>query len=536
MKREKFWNGLVKVLWGAVLVLLGFTLASTFGTGRRHSKMRISDSEWSKLMLVLGVVDNDYVDKIDKEEVTERILPLIMAELDPHSMYLPPEDLRAADEDLQGGFEGIGVQFNMPEDTVVVTAVIGGGPSEKAGLMTGDRIVTVNGRNIAGIKFQMDSVVKLLKGPRGTKVTVGIARGGEQDVLPFDIVRDVIPVNSVDVAYMADDTTGYIKLEKFARTSYVEFLKAVAQLQEQGMKKLIFDLRGNSGGYLDQALLLCNEFLDKGDLIVYMEGRNAPRQDMFADGRGTCREVELAVLIDEGSASSSEIFAGAIQDNDRGTIYGLRSFGKGLVQEPRYFSDGSGIRITVARYFTPSGRCIQKPYVDYGESHFDDIIARYSSGEMMSADSIKVNDSLKFNTIKKGRTVYGGGGIIPDVFVPLDTTGVSDYLIRCNRQSLLIKYANLMADKYRSSLRSIKDMDSLDKFLDSIHIEDGFIEYTSSLGVVPSKADWKISGDIILIQIRALIGRYTPMGDNAFYPIYLTIDNTMKRAMEPISQ
>jgi carboxyl-terminal processing protease len=294
------------------------------------------------------------------------------------------------------------------------------------------------------------------------------------------------------------------------------------------MRRLIFDLRDNTGGYLDQALMLCNEFLEKGDLIVYMEGRNRPRQDVYADGRGSCRDIELAVLINEGSASSSEIFAGAMQDNDRATLYGLRSFGKGLVQEPLFFSDGSGIRLTVARYHTPSGRCIQKPY---GEGYGYDIYERYLHGEMTSVDSIKVNDSLKFET-RAGRTVYGGGGIIPDVFVPIDTTRYTEFLGACNRQSLQAKYANMVADRYRARLREIHDLPTLNRFLDGLNLKEGFIAYAKERGVVPTAEDWAISGELILVQLRALIGRNTPMNDAAFYPIYLSTDNVLEAALK----
>jgi len=331
----------------------------------------------------------------------------------------------------------------------------------------------------------------------------------------------------VDVAYMLNDTTGFIKLAKFSRSTYLEFLKAALSLREQGMKRLIFDLRDNTGGYLDQALMLCNEFLDKGDLIVYMEGRNRARSDVFADGKGSCRDIALAVLINEASASSSEIFAGAMQDNDRATLYGLRSFGKGLVQEPVFFSDGSGIRLTVARYYTPSGRCIQKPYSeDYGY----DLYERYLHGEMMSVDSIRVNDSLRFET-RGGRTVYGGGGIIPDVFVPIDTTHYTEYMGNCNRQSLQVKFANRVADRHRAALREIHDLPSLERFLNGIDLKREFIAFTTSQGVAPAPGEWEISGETLLVQIRALIGRNTPMNDDAFYPIYLQIDNVVEAAL-----
>lgn len=527
---ERKQGTIITILWWVIIVLcviLGFRVFQR----SKQNYVKIPQSEWAKLMLVLNSVERDYVDEIDQSEVTEKILPAIMSKLDPHSIYLPPVELEESVEDLSGGFEGIGIQFNVPNDTAIITNVISGGPSEKAGLLSGDRIVKVDEEVIAGVSKPQDSMVRLMKGRRGTKVTVYVARQGEPDLIPFSITRDKIPVNSVTASFMVDDTTGYIKLEKFARTTYKEFLEASLKLREQGMKRLIFDLRDNVGGYLDQALLLANEFLDKGDQVVYMEGRNRPREDVYADGKGKCRDISLAVLINEGSASSSEIFAGAMQDNDRAVLYGRRSFGKGLVQEPLMFSDGSGIRLTVARYHTPSGRCIQKPYGETEEEYAYDIYERYRNGEMMNADSIKVNDSLKFET-KGGRTVYGGGGIIPDVFVPIDTTGYTDYIADCNRKSLIIKYANKVSDQHRAELRGLKDLQSVNRFLDGLALKDGFISFSKENGLEPTAQDWEISGNIILVQVRALIARYTPMGDDAFYPIYLSIDNVMAEAVK----
>ena len=524
---EKTHSRLLAAGWAVIIILLLVLLGRLWQHGKRN-EMKIPDSDWAKLMLVLQSVDRDYVDEIDQKAVTEQILPDILARLDPHSVYLPPVEMEAAEQDLQGGFDGIGIQFNVPNDTAVVTHVIAGGPSEKAGLLSGDRIVQVDDRVIAGKQTPQDTMVRLMKGKRGSQVRIHVRREGVKDPILFNITRDVIPVNSVDVAFMLNDTTGYIKLSKFARSTYLEFLKAALSLRGQGMKRLVFDLRDNTGGYLDQALLLSNEFLEKGDLIVYMEGRNRPRNDVFADGKGSCRDIELAVLINEGSASSSEIFAGAMQDNDRATLYGLRSFGKGLVQEPLFFSDGSGVRLTVARYHTPSGRCIQKPY---GEDYGYDIYERYLHGEMMSVDSIKVNDSLKFET-RGGRTVYGGGGIIPDIFVPLDTTRYTEYMGKCNRQSLQVKFANLMADRYRPRLREIRDLPTLNRFLDGLDLKREFIAYTTSQGVVPTPGEWEISGPAMLVQVRALIGRNTPMNDEAFYPIYLSIDNVIDAVMK----
>ena len=510
-------------------VVIAVLLAALFGLWQRgrNKQVQIPEGDWAKLMLVLQSVDRDYVDTVDQKAVTEEILPAILSKLDPHSLYLPPVELKAAEEDLQGGFDGIGIQFNVPNDTAIITHVIPGGPSEKAGLLSGDRILQVDDRVIAGNQTPQDTMVRMMRGQRGSKVTIHVRRDGVADPLAFTIERGMIPVNSVDVAYMINDTTGFIKLAKFSRSTYLEFLKAALSLREKGMKRLIFDLRDNTGGYLDQALLLCNEFLEKGDLIVYMEGRNRARSDVFADGKGSCRGIELAVLINEASASSSEIFAGAMQDNDRATLYGLRSFGKGLVQEPVFFSDGSGIRLTVARYYTPSGRCIQKPY---GDDYGYDLYERYLHGEMMNVDSIKVNDSLRFET-RGGRTVYGGGGIIPDVFVPIDTTHYTEYMGNCNRQSLQVKFANRVADRHRAALREIRDLPTLERYLDGIDLKREFIAFTTSQGVVPTPEEWTISGETLLVQIRALIGRHTPMNDDAFYPIYLRIDNVVEAAL-----
>lgn len=512
-----------------IALLLAAMLAQNIVSNSRKNKIDLGQTkdDWAKLMLILNKVDSDYVDEIDHAKVTEEILPEIMSKLDPHSVYLPPTELEAADESLQGGFFGIGIQFTVPNDTAVVSNVISGGPAEKAGILSGDRIIKVDTIAIAGNGTPQDSMVRLMRGPKGTKVTIGVSRDGDPSIIPFDIIRDKIPDKSVETGIMLNDTTGFIKLSKFSKTSYFEFLKEIIELRAAGMKKLIFDLRDNTGGYLDQAVLLANEFLGKGDLVVYMEGRNRARQDIFADGKGSCKDIELAVLINESSASSSEIFAGAIQDNDRGTIYGLRSFGKGLVQEPVYFTDGSGIRLTVSRYHTPTGRCIQKPYSDDYEY---DIYERYMSGEMMSADSIKVNDSLKFTT-PGGKIVYGGGGIIPDVFVPLDTTRTTEYLIKCNRQSLQVKFANETCDRQRARIRSIEDMDALEKFFSGMDLKKEFTAYTKARDIVATDDEWAISGELIITQIKALIGRYTPLGDDAFYMIYKDIDNDIQAAL-----
>ncbi len=490
----------------------------------RRTELQVNDHKWDKLLLILEQIDRNYVDTIDYEAVIERTLPALMSNLDPHSLYLPPQELKSADESLEGNFSGIGIEFNVPDDTATVINVVTGGPSERAGLLSGDKIVKVDGENIAGIKMNQDSMVARLKGPQGSVVNIEVKRDNLKELLPFSITRDRIPVNSLDVALMLNDTVGYMKLSKFAKTSHAEFAEAAEKLRSEGLKTLIFDLRDNAGGYLDQALLLANEFLGKDELIVYMEGLHRKRSDFHADGKGRMQDVKLYVIINEGSASSSEIFAGAIQDNDRGTIAGRRSYGKGLVQEPIYFTDKSGIRLTVARFYTPTGRSIQKPY---SENYRYDILERYEHGEMMEADSMKINDSLKYVT-PKGKIVYGGGGIIPDIFVPLDTAGVTDYLIDVNRKSLQIKYSARLADRYRQQLRKVGSMEDLRELLGRIDIGRGFRNYAAANGVpLPDVAEWRKSEEIIVTQIKGLFGRYSKLDDIAFYSYLLQIDNAI---------
>ncbi len=491
-------------------------------SGKR--RIAVDNHKWAKLLLVLDQIEKHYVDSVNYKEIVEKTLPMVLQNLDPHSVYLPPQELEVAEESLEGNFSGIGVQFNVPNDTVVIINVIPGGPSERVGILSGDRIITVDGENVAGVKMNQDSIVKKLKGPQGSLVKVEVKRDNLSELVPFTIKRDRIPVHSVDVAFMLNDTLGYVKLSKFSRTSYIEFMEAATMFKEKGAKSLVFDLRDNSGGYLDQALLLSNEFLPKGALIVYMDGNHRKREDFFADGRGSLQDIGLYVLINESSASSSEIFAGAIQDNDRGTIVGRRSFGKGLVQEPIYFTDKSGIRLTVARFYTPTGRCIQKPYT---ENYPYDILERYNHGEMMVADSIKRNDSLKFVT-PGGKTVYGGGGIIPDIFVPIDTAGVTDFLVAVNRKSLQVKYSIKLADRYRTQLREIKSFDQLDKLISTIDFENGFLDFARQNGIVPKGNDWVKSKEFLVTQMKGLFGRYSVLDDKAFYPYILRVDNVIE--------
>ena len=515
------------VLIAVLGIIVGALSVATYNTWlQKKNFYKTQYGEWRKLNLILEQVDKNYVDTVDNEKVTDAAIVAALAELDPHSVYMPPVELDAAETDLAGNFDGIGIQFNVPNDTAIVLEVIPGGPSEKAGLLQGDRILKVGDKVIAGVNFPQDSMVRRMKGPAGSKVEILIGRGKEQ--IPFEITRGKVPVHCVDAAFMVDDTTAYLKLSKFSKTTYQEVNHAATKLLAQGMKKLIFDLRDNSGGYFDQALLLGNMFLEKGDDIVYMQGLHRKKEDYKADGRGILKEITLDVLINESTASSSEIFAGAIQDNDRGRIIGRRSFGKGLVQEPIYFNDGSGVRLTVARFYTPSGRCIQKPYSD---DYRYDIYKRYSGGEMYDADSIKVDSSAVFKTVG-GRTVYGGGGIIPDIFVPLDTTRASNFFIACNRKTTQMRFASAMFDRYRESLSGISDFGELELFLNKMDIPSKFRQYASATdGITCSDQEWKDTENYLLPQLRALVGRYSKLGEDAFYKLYLGVDTTVKKAI-----
>lgn len=526
MKRiSSIWIAVLGVAVGALAVLAYDSYS------QKKNLIRVQYGDWRKLNLILDQIDRNYVDTINVNDVTEAAITAALAELDPHSVYMPPVELTEAETDLAGNFDGIGIQFNVPNDTAIVLEVIPGGPSEKVGLQKGDRILKVGEKDIAGVRFPQDSMVRRMKGPAGTKVTVTVGRGNER--IPFEITRGKIPMHCVDAAFMINDTTGYIKLSKFSRTTFTEVTEASAKLVGEGMTRLIFDLRDNTGGYLDQALLLSDMFLREGDEIVYMQGLHRKKDNYKADGKGLLQDIGLTVLINESTASSSEIFAGAIQDNDRGVIIGRRSFGKGLVQEPIYFSDGSGVRLTVARFYTPSGRCIQKPY---SEDYQYDIYKRYADGEMYDADSIKVDSTAAYKTVA-GRTVYGGGGIIPDIFVPVDTTRVTKFFIACNKKATQMRFASAMFDRYKGSLTEIGDYDELNRFLDRMNLPAAFREYASSKdGISCTQKEWDETSDYLLPQLRALVGRYSRLGENAFYKMYLNVDVTLKKAIESDSR
>ena len=426
----------------------------------QHSNIR---SRNDKLNSILNIIESSYVDSVNRNDLVETAIPAILKKLDPHSVYIPAKDLARANEPLQGNFEGIGISFNMLTDTILVISTIPGGPSEKLGLLPGDKILYVNDSLVAGKHISDEKVMGMLKGPRGTVVKIKILRNGQKELLPFEITRDKIPIYSVDIDYMVNDHTGYIRINAFAMTTFDEFMKGLRELKGQGMTSLILDLRGNSGGVMEAAIQIADQFLKKGQLIVYTKGRAQPRNEARATGNGEFETGDLVVLIDEWSASASEILAGALQDNDRGTIIGRRSFGKGLVQEPVSFADGSGMRLTIARYYTPTGRSIQKPYNNGFDKYYDDLNERYSRGEFAVSDSIHFSDSLRFVT-PGGHIVYGGGGIMPDKFVPVDTSGISPYFIKV--KSYIYRFALKYTESNRETLKKFTESGEMEKFLD----------------------------------------------------------------------
>ena len=429
--------------------------AATFGISAQYSRSNSASRQQQKLLMVENIVNNLYVDNVDEEKIVENAVRGILENLDPHSSYSTKEETTSSQETMQGSFSGIGIQFNMQKDTLYVVQTIAGGPSEKVGILPGDRFIAVDDSIIAGRKLKNTDIMKRLRGPKGTKVNIKVKRGSNAELLEFRITRDDIPLNSIYAVYMADGKTGYIRLSRFAATSYKEFKDAITKLKKQGMQQLILDLTDNGGGYMQIAAQIANEMLNRGNLIVYTQGRKSPRQNLNADGSGTFRTQKVVVMINQFSASASEILSGAIQDWDRGVVVGRRSFGKGLVQREFLLPDSSSFRLTIARYYTPSGRNIQKPYVKGDREDYDkDIIDRYNHGELQSADSIHFADSLKHTTLRLHRTVYGGGGIMPDVFVPLDTTQYTDYHRRLVAKGIIPQFALRYVDKNRADLKA----------------------------------------------------------------------------------
>lgn len=481
-----------------------------------------------KITSILNIIESDYVDTVNRSELIEAAIPAILKKLDPHSVYIPAKDLIRANEPLQGNFDGIGISFNMMTDTILVISTIPGGPSEKIGLLAGDKIIYVNDSLVAGKNLSDEKVMGMLKGPRGTVVKIKLLRKGYKELIPFDITRDKIPIASVDVSYMINGRTGYIKINNFAITTFDEFMKSLRELKSKGMTRLILDLRENSGGVMESAINIANQFLKEGQMIVYTMGRSQPRNEARATGKGEFESGDLILLIDEWSASASEILAGAIQDNDRGTIIGRRSFGKGLVQEPVPFNDGSGMRLTIARYYTPTGRSIQKPYNNGFDEYFDDLNARFERGEFEVSDSIHFADSLKFTT-PGGKTVYGGGGIMPDIFIPVDTSGRSPYFLTVRPH--IYRFALKYTENNREALKKYTEADEMEKYLDRQALLDQFTNFAAGEGIRKDPVGIKISGSIIHTQLKAYIARNI-LDNKGFYPIWKELDTTLKYAIE----
>ena len=505
----------------AISVVAGILIGTFYARHFAGNKLGIINSSSNKLNALLRVIDDQYVDTVNMTDLVEKAMPQILAELDPHSTYIPAQKLEEVNSELEGSFSGIGIQFTIQEDTIHVNSVIPGGPSEKVGLMAGDRIVMVNDSLFAGKGLTNEKAMRNLKGPKGSQVKLGVKRATEKELLDFTITRGDIPQNTIDAAYMLDDDYGYIQISKFGRTTHVELLNAIAQLSHEKCKGLIIDLRDNTGGYMEAATRMVNEFLPEGKLIVYTHGRKYPRMEEYANGTGSCQKLPLVVLVNESSASASEIFAGAIQDNDRGTIVGRRSFGKGLVQQPIDFSDGSAIRLTIARYYTPSGRCIQRPYENGKDSKYEmDWITRYEHGEFFSKDSIKLDENLRYST-----------GLGRPVFVPQDTTGVSSYLIEVSNKGLILQFSFQYTDRNRAKLSEYDNEEDLLKYLRHQSIVEQFVRFADSKGV--KRRNLLIHKSYKLLE-RSLYGNiiYNILGREQYIRYINQSDATVKKALD----
>ncbi|MDE7414584.1 MAG: S41 family peptidase [Muribaculaceae bacterium] len=502
--------------------------------GRFVEQRKVSPGQ-EKLQTILNMIQHQYVDEIDIDSLLEQSIPDILMSLDPHSAYIPASELTKTNDELEGSFGGVGVSFQIINDTVNVIEVVAGGPAEKVGLLPGDRIIEAGGKQLSGAKATNEDVFSTLRGKEGTKIKIKVKRANSRNLLEFEVTRGEIPSNSVDASYMMADNVGYVKVSKFARTTYAEFLKALSSLKDKGAKKYIVDLRNNSGGYMDQAIFMANEFLPQGQMIVYTKGRTPENETIaVSDGSGRFKDSEVIVLTNEYSASASEIFAGAIQDNDRGLVVGRRSFGKGLVQNQSELPDSSAIRLTVARYYTPSGRSIQKEYKRGKDGKYElDILDRYNHGEFYSQDSIKFDPKLKYSTIG-GRTVYGGGGIMPDIFVPEDTTGYTSYYIEAMNKGLIQKFCHEMAEKYRPLMKE-KTLEAMNRIVPR---EDSLLELFVEWGVNQGlPARWYYvnqSRDLLLNQLKAVLARDL-VGYEAFIEILNENDVTVEKAHNIIS-
>lgn len=508
----------------AISIVIGITIGNQFS-----NKKYISDSD-RKLNTILNLVSVGYVDTVNIGNIIEHTIPQLLSNLDPHTVYIPAKDLTAVNEELDGSFSGIGISFYVMSDTARVLEVVAGGPSEKAGLQAGDCIVTINDSTFIGVN---DTEVKnRLRGPKGTMVKLGIKRSSSDKILNYNVTRGDVPLNTISSSYLIEKGVGYIKIDKFGRNTYDEFLHALVKLKNEGAKRYIIDLRGNVGGYMEMAILMANEFLPENSLIVYMQGRERKsNQQFWSDGNGSFLEEELAVIIDEYSASASEIFAGAIQDNDRGLIVGRRSFGKGLVQRQYELPDSSAVRMTVSRYHTPSGRCIQKDYKMGENAYNQDLIDRYIHGELTNKDSIKIDTTKVFHTAHN-RKVYGGGGIMPDIFVPTDTSGITSYYINVTNAGLINKFAYKYAEINREELSKLKDYKQFLRVLPSNDaLLNDFVIFASQNGIPARWYYINLSKSLIVNQLKALIARDI-FGFDAFYPIYNKHDKTIQKTLK----
>mgnify|MGYP002519704059 FL=1 len=543
-KDEKRMNGWRRYTWptlSLVFLLLGLLIGNALSNKANAQRFFIQNGQFfsqppSKIEQVLDVMQRGYVDALDMDSITDEVVVELVQKLDPHSSYIPKKDLEMVNSELSSSFSGIGVQFNIQNDTVHIVSVIRGGPSESIGVLAGDKLVEVDDSVFVGKKINNERVMHTLRGPKGTQVTIGVKRFGSDEILRYTITRGDIPVLSVDASFIIDcakDKIGFIRVNKFGESTYSEFIQALARLRSQGANRYIIDLRENSGGYMDQAIRMANEFLERGDMIVYAEGRAYRRMDYQADGSGRFKDVPLVVLIDNFSASASEIFAGAMQDNDRGMVIGRRSFGKGLVQQQIAFPDSSALRLTVARYYTPAGRCIQKPYKMGGDDEYAlDLINRFENGEFFSADSIHLIDSTRYYT-KKGRVVYGGGGIMPDIFVGRDTSLYTPYFTKVSNRAYTYQFAYQYTDKHRKTLEKYSDWKSLEAYLNGQNWLDEFVSFCAQKGVPANASEIAKSRPLIKRIVQAYIVRNI-LNDEGFFPLYERDDDITQKAVEVI--
>lgn len=528
-----------------VCLIIGFLIGNAVSNQANAQRANIQSNRlfgyttsFDKIDQILGIIETGYVDAINMDSIREEVAKEIIKSLDPHSAYIPKEDLEMVNSELSASFSGIGIQFSIQNDTVQVVSVISGGPSEGIGILAGDKIVTVNDTAFTGKTINNERVMHALRGPKNTLVTLGIVRNGQPEELKFTITRGDIPVHSVDAKFIiptSKSKIGFVRVSRFAENTYNEFITALSELKSQGANTYIIDLRENSGGYMDQAIRMANEFLSKGDMIVYSEGRAYSRYEAKANGTGRFQNEKIVVLIDNFSASASEIFAGAMQDNDRATIIGRRSFGKGLVQQQIPFEDGSAIRLTVARYFTPSGRCIQKPYkMGEQEDYAQDLLDRFEHGEFFSADSIHFADTTAYYT-KKGRKVMGGGGIMPDIFVGRDTSLYTPYFNIVSNRAYTYQFAYQYTNKYRAELNKYKDWQSLEKHLLKANWLNEFVAFAKEKGVEPNEEQIAISRPLLIRIVNAYIVRNI-LNDEGFYPLFERDDDITKKAVEELTK